>query len=64
MNKQKDENDIAVIPYVVYDALMERYERAHKNLRFSLVASSVLAVSLVFSVIVGIGGTNGNCKNT
>jgi len=63
MNKQKDENDIAVIPYVVYDALMERYERTQKNLRFSLVASSVLAVSLVFSVIVGIGATNGNCKN-
>lgn len=64
MNKPKDEHDIAVIPYVVYDALMERFERTQKNLRFSLVASSVLAVSLVFSVLVGIGATNGNCKNT
>ena len=60
----KDEKDIAVIPYVVYDALMERFERTQKNLRFSLVASSVLAISFVFSVFVGIGLTNGNRKNS
>ena len=64
MNKPKDENDIAVIPYVVYDALMERFERTQKILRAALIASSVFATSFVFSLIVEIGLKNGNRKNS
>jgi hypothetical protein len=59
-----DENEIAVIPYVVYDALMERFERTQKNLRFACIGSVLLAVSLIISLLFGIGGKNGNCKNT
>lgn len=62
MNEEK--NSIAVIPYLLYDALMERFEKTQKNLRVSLVASSVLAVCFVFSFFVGLGRANGNCKNS
>ena len=60
----KDENEIAVIPYVVYDALMERFERTQKNLRFACIGSVLLAVSLILSLFVGIGAANGNRKNS
>lgn len=60
----KDENDIAVIPYVVYDALMERFERTQKNLRFATISTVLLAVSLILSLIAGIGASHGNCKNS
>ena len=59
-----DETEIAVIPYVVYDALMERFERTQKNLRFACIGSVLLAVSLIISLLFGIGGKNGNCTNT
>lgn len=65
MNKEKpikDEHDIAVIPYVVYDALMERFERTQKNLRSVAIVASILATGLVFSVIKGTA--HGNCKNS
>ena len=60
----KDEHDIAVIPYVVYDALMERFERTQKNLRYSAIGSILLAVSLILSLFVGMGITDGNSKDT
>lgn len=63
-NTENNDKDIAVIPYIVYDALMERFERTQKNLRSSLIASSALAVSLIFSLFLFIGATNGNSKNT
>ena len=63
MNKDDNMKEVAVIPYIVYDALMERFERTQKNLRASLIASSVLAVSFV-SLLVGIGAAHGNRKNT
>ena len=59
-----DENEIAVIPYVVYDALMERFERTQKNLRFACIGSVLLAVSLIISLLFGIGGTNGSRKDS
>ena len=58
----KEEHDVAVIPYIVYDALMERFERTQKNLRSVATVASILAVGLVFSVIKGAG--NGNRNNT
>lgn len=61
---KNDENEIAVIPYVVYDALMERFERTQKNLRFACIGSVLLAVSLIISLLFGIGSKNGNCTNT
>lgn len=59
-----DEKSIAVIPYLVYDALLERFEKTQKNLRASLIASSVLAVCLVFSLFSALWRKNGNCKNS
>ena len=47
----KDERDIAVVPYVCYDALMERFERAQKNLRLCLIFSMVVSVCLILSLI-------------
>ena len=47
----KDEREIAVIPYVCYDALMERFERTQKNLRLSNIVSIVLAIGLVLSFV-------------
>ena len=46
-------HSVAVIPYIVYDALMERFERTQKNLRFVATVAAILAVGLVFSVIKG-----------
>lgn len=62
MNREKDENNIAVIPYVVYDALMERFERTQKNLRFACMG--LVAVCVILSLFVGIGATHGNRKNS
>lgn len=62
MKPIKDEHDIAVIPYIVYDALMERFERTQKNLRSVATVAAILAVGLVFSVAKGT--TNGNRDNT
>lgn len=57
----KAENSVAVIPYVVYDALMERFERSQKNLRYAAIGTIMMAVSIIISLFVGvIGGTNGN----
>ena len=64
MMNNKENPDIAVIPYVVHDALMERFEHTQKNLRFACVGSVLLAVSLIISLLFVIGGKNGNCKNT
>ena len=60
----KDEKDIAVVPYVCYDALMERFERSQKNLRYSSLVSLVLAVALGLSLLVGVGASNGYRKNS
>ena len=61
----KDENSIAVIPYVVYDALMERFERAQKNLRYAAIGTILMAVSIIISLFVGvIGNTNGSGNNS
>ena len=46
----RDERDIAVVPYVCYDALMERFERTQKNLRLSAIASIVLGIGLILSL--------------
>ena len=46
----KEERDIAVIPYLAYDALMERYERSQKNLRLSIIVSAFLAIGLALSL--------------
>lgn len=61
----KDEREIAVVPYLVYDALMERFERAQKNLRYAAVGTILMAVSIIISLFVGvIGNTNGNSDHT
>lgn len=61
----KDENDIAVIPYIAYDALMERFERSQKNLRYAAVGTILMAISIIISLIVGvIGNTDGYSKDT
>lgn len=60
----EDEHSIAVIPYLVYDALMERFERTQKNLRYSVVGSILLAVSLILSLVIGMGTTNGSSEHT
>lgn len=60
MMNNKENPEIAVIPYVVHDALMERFEHTQKNLRFACVGSVLLAVSLILSLFVGIGVNNGN----
>lgn len=57
----KEEQSIAVIPYIVYDALMERFERTQKNLRSVATVAAILAVGLVFSVVRE--GGNGNRNN-
>lgn len=46
----KDDKDIAVIPYVVYDALMERFERAQKNLRISMLLEVITLVGLILAL--------------
>ena len=48
----KDEHEIAVIPYLAYDALMERFERSQKNLRLTAIVSIVLAIGLVLSLCI------------
>lgn len=58
----KDEHDIAVIPYVVYDALMERFERMQKDLRSIAVVTAILSTGLVFSIIKG--AANAGRKDT
>lgn len=61
----KDEREIAVVPYLVYDALMERFERAQKNLRYAAIGTILMAVSIIISLFVGvIGNTNGNSDHT
>lgn len=63
MNREKptrDEHDIAVIPYIVYDALMERFERTQKNMRAVATVAAILAVGLVFSVAKGTANGNRN----
>lgn len=57
----KDDDSVAVIPYVVYDALMERFERAQKNLRYAAVGSILMAVSIIIALLVGVvDGTRSN----
>jgi len=56
----KDEKDIAVIPYVVYDALMERFERSQKNLRYAAIGSILMAISIIISLFVGVVDGNRN----
>lgn len=61
----KDERDIAVVPYLVYDALMERFERAQKNLRYAAIGTILMAISIIISLFIGvIGNTDGTRKNT
>lgn len=61
----KDEREIAVVPYLVYDALMERFERAQKNLRYAAIGTILMAISIIISLLVGvIGNTDGTRKNT
>lgn len=55
-----DEKSVAVIPYIVYDALMERFERMQKNLRAVATVAAILAVGLVMLVIKGTGDGNSN----
>ena len=49
----KADNEIAVIPYVCYDALMERFEHTQKSLRISNIVSVALAVWIVIMLIIG-----------
>lgn len=62
--QMNDEREIAVIPYLAYDALMERFERSQKNLRLSMVACLLIAIGFVLSLFVGMGTTNGYSKDT
>lgn len=48
----KDEKDIAVIPYVCYDALMERLEHTQKSLRISNIGLIALAIGLILSLVL------------
>lgn len=50
----KDEHDIPVVPYLCYDALMERFERSQKNLRYAAVGSILMAISIIISLFVGV----------
>lgn len=59
-----NDKDIAVVPYVCYDALMERFERSQKNLRYSNIVSLVLSIALGLLLLVGVGATNGYRKNS
>lgn len=61
MNERR-ENSIAVIPYIVYDALMERFERTQAILRAVATVAAIIAVGLVFLVVKGSG--NGNRNDT
>lgn len=56
------ENSIAVIPYIVYDALMERFERTQAILRAVATVAAIIAVGLVFLVVKG--SVNGNRNDT
>lgn len=57
----KDEHDIPVVPYLCYDALMERFERSQKNLRYAAIGTILMAISIIISLFVGvIGNTDGN----
>ena len=57
----KDERDIPVVPYLCYDALMERFERSQKNLRYAAIGIILMAISIIISLFVGvIGNTDGN----
>jgi hypothetical protein len=58
----KDDDSIAVVPYVVYDALMERFERSQKNLRYAAVGSILMAVSIIISLLIGV--IDGNRADT
>lgn len=65
MNREKpnrNESGIAVVPYILYDALMERFEHMQRNLRSIAIIAAILAVGLVVSVIKGTG--NGNRNNS
>lgn len=53
----KDERDIPVVPYLCYDALMERFERSQKNLRYAAIGTILMAITLFVGVI---GNTDGN----
>lgn len=57
----KDERDIPVVPYICYDALMERFERSQKNLRYAAIGTILMAISIIISLCIGvIGNTDGN----
>lgn len=57
----KDERDIPVVPYLCYDALMERFERSQKNLRYAAIGTILMAISIIISLCIGvIGNTDGN----
>lgn len=58
----KDEHDIAVVPYILYDALMERFERTQKNLRLSVIVSIVMVICFFASTFVG--AIHGNSKDS
>ena len=54
MNREKPikgENDIAVIPYIVYEDVADRFERTQKNLRFVAVLAIILAIALVIALV-------------
>lgn len=48
---QKGENDVAVIPYIVYEDVADRFERTQKNLRFVAVLAIILAIALVIALV-------------
>lgn len=52
--KTKDEHDIAVIPYLVYEDVADRFERTQTNLRFVAVVALLQTIGLVFALIAGI----------
>lgn len=60
--REQREKSVAVIPYIVYDALMERFERTQAILRAVATVAAIVAVGLVFLVVKGSG--NGNCNHT
>lgn len=47
----KDEHDIPVVPYLCYDALMERFERSQKNLRISMLLEVITLVGLIIALV-------------
>ena len=60
----RDERDIPVVPYLCYDALMERFERSQKNLRYAAIGTILMAISIIISLFVEvISSTDGNLNN-